>query len=264
MRFALVGSELNEAQPGSKGICPGCNQPVLAKCGTERINHWAHLRSTICDSWWEPETEWHREWKNHFPKEWQETFLPDKVTGEKHMADVRTGHGLVLEFQHSHIDPQERISREKFYGNILWVVDGTRLKRDFTRFHKGKTNFIPAHRPGLFIAQFPDECFPSTWLNSLAPVFFDFRNIGPEGDFQDEPHCLYCLFSNTGPLDSLVAVITKEIFIELCLNGRLISFLKVFVDEYNQKRQLRQAYSQRQQQATINKYFFRQKGRRRF
>ena len=31
----------------------------------------------------------------------------DKATGEEHMADVLTEHGLVLEFQHSHIDPQD-------------------------------------------------------------------------------------------------------------------------------------------------------------
>lgn len=257
MRFARVDTGLVEAAPYLKGYCPGCDQPVIAKCGAERINHWAHLRGKACDSWWEPETEWHRDWKNHFPNHWQENFLLDTVTGEKHIADVRTEYGLVIEFQHSHINPQERISREKFYGNIVWVVDGTRLTSDFKRFHKGKMDFVPGHRLGLFITTFPDECFPSSWLNSQVPVLFDFKNVGPDGDFQDEAHCLYCLYPNAGGLDSLVAVLTKDSFIELCRRGELIPFLKVFVDELNQRRQALQVYNQRQQNIVINQCFSR-------
>ena len=63
----------------------------------------------------ETETQWHRNWKNKFPIVWQEIFLHDEQTGELHIADVRTEHGLVIEFQHSHIKPEERISRENFY-----------------------------------------------------------------------------------------------------------------------------------------------------
>lgn len=264
MRFALVDTDLVEATPGLKGVCPGCEQPVIAKCGTERISHWAHQRSKACDNWWEPETEWHRAWKDHFPKEWQEKFLPDKITGEKHIADVHTEHGLVLEFQHSHIDPQERLSREKFYGNMVWVVDGTRLTRDFTKFHKGKRDFQEGHRPGLFISEFPDECFNRSWLNSQVPVLFDYRNIGEEGDFLDEPHRLYCLFPNPDTLDSLVAVLTVESFVELCRNGQLIPYLKVFADELKQRRKaIRQGYYQRPQIVTFNRYFYRPKIRRR-
>lgn len=125
MRFARVNDILQEAAPGAHGLCPGCLQPVLAKCGTQKVHHWAHKGTKACDSWWEPETEWHRAWKNNFPAEWQEIFLPDERTGEKHIADVRTSQGLVIEFQHSHIQPRERTSREKFYRNMVWVVDST-------------------------------------------------------------------------------------------------------------------------------------------
>ncbi len=50
------------------------------------------------------------------------------------MADVRTDKGLVIEFQHSYINPEERRQRENFYKNMIWIVDGTRLQRDFPRF----------------------------------------------------------------------------------------------------------------------------------
>ena len=72
--------------------------------------------------------KWHRAWKNHFRPEWQEYIHHDQ-SGEKHIADVRTEHGQIIEFQHSHIDPQERAARERFYGNMIWVVDGMRLTR---------------------------------------------------------------------------------------------------------------------------------------
>ncbi|MBC8883345.1 hypothetical protein H9X57_07610 [Flavobacterium piscinae] len=136
MKFAIVNGIKSEALKGIKGICPSCGSELIAKCGVQKINHWAHKNTRTCDSWWESETEWHRSWKNNFPIEWQEFILFDTQTKEKHIADVRTENGLVIEFQHSHITPQERYLREKFYKNMVWVVDGTRLKRDYPRFFK--------------------------------------------------------------------------------------------------------------------------------
>lgn len=140
MHFALINNNRVKAQPQLQGLCSCCSKPVIAKCGTQKIWHWAHKSKTDCDNWWEPETEWHRTWKNNYPADWQEISLLDKRTGEKHIADVRTVHNLVIEFQHSHIDPQERTSREQFYKNMVWVVDGTRLKKNYPRFLKGKKN----------------------------------------------------------------------------------------------------------------------------
>ena len=39
-------------------------------------------------------------WKNQFPTEWQE-IIQRGNTGEKHIADVKTKDGWVIEFQHS-------------------------------------------------------------------------------------------------------------------------------------------------------------------
>ena len=74
--------------------------------------------------------------EKQFPTEWQEIVLFDKQTGEKHIADVQTIHNLVIEFQYSAINQEESISREKFYKNMIWIVDGTSLKRDYPRFQK--------------------------------------------------------------------------------------------------------------------------------
>ena len=83
----------------------------------------------------------------------------DKETGEKHIADVRMVHNLTIEFQHSHIGSLERTSREKFYENMVWVVDGTRLKKDYPRFLKGKKNGFENQ---IFIAQKIQKTFELT------------------------------------------------------------------------------------------------------
>ncbi|ANL42362.1 competence protein CoiA [Rhizobium phaseoli] len=139
MKFALVDGIRQEATPGVRGTCPGCGSPTLAKCGLKRLHHWAHVSTAVCDRWWEPETEWHRAWKNLFPTEWQE-IRHVAIDGEVHIADVKSTNGKVLEFQHSAITPQERASREAFYGSMLWIVNGNRLKRDLSSFREAFLN----------------------------------------------------------------------------------------------------------------------------
>ncbi|MER8440935.1 competence protein CoiA family protein [Mesorhizobium sp. M1312] len=87
---------------------------MVAKCGTQRVWHWARHGNRSCEPWWEPETPWHRGWKDQFPSEQQEIIRHDQK-GEKHIADVMTENGLVIEFQHSHLPLQEKGAREGFY-----------------------------------------------------------------------------------------------------------------------------------------------------
>jgi competence CoiA-like predicted nuclease len=141
MRFALVNDERREASPGLAGYCQGCSQEMVAKCGTQRVWHWAHRGNRNCEPWWEPETPWHRGWKDQFPSERQEIIRHDEK-GEKHIADVMTENDLVIEFQHSPLPLQEKGAREGFYRNMVWVVDGTRLKGDHPRFVKGRRLFL--------------------------------------------------------------------------------------------------------------------------
>lgn len=238
MRFALIDNKRIVAEPTLKGLCPGCYQPVIARCGTQRIHHWAHADNKECDSWWEPQTEWHRSWKNNFPVDWQEIFLPDSRTGEKHIADVRTGHGLVIEFQHSHIKPQERTAREQFYRNMVWVIDGTRLKRDYLRFLKGKEQFRAIVKAkGIYRLSFPKECFPSTWLESPVPVIFDFRGNESLYDPKDVRHALYWVFPERIGGDTILAVITRGAFIDAAKNGNLSAWAQKLADNIRQVNQ---------------------------
>jgi competence protein CoiA len=117
MKYALVNGERQQAQPKLSGKCElhGCS--VIAKCGRVKVWHWAHIGQQNCDPSKEPETPWHRAWKDCFPKEWQEIVHTD-ANGQKHRADVKTDQGYAIEFQHSPIKFEEHQSREDVYKAI--------------------------------------------------------------------------------------------------------------------------------------------------
>ena len=54
--------------------------------------------------------------------------------GEVHRADIKTPTGIVVEVQHSTMTDSERESREAFYDNLIWIVDGRSFQN---RFHLG-------------------------------------------------------------------------------------------------------------------------------
>jgi len=183
----------------------------------------AHKGSRTCDSWWENETEWHRLWKNNFSTEWQECILFDQQTGEKHIADIRTDQGLVIEFQHSHINPNERVQRENFYKNMIWIVDGTRLKRDYPRFLKGKEYFRRSNMQGHFYVDYPEDCFPNSWVGSSVPVIFDFKGLETISDPRDFRNYLYYLHPKSNAKESVVAIAHREPFINNIISGDLFN-----------------------------------------
>ncbi len=67
---------------------------------------------------------------------------------------MKTEQGFVIEFQHSPLDPQERAAREAFYQNMVWVVDGTRLKKDYPRFLEGRKHIKTGYKNGFFSSPF--------------------------------------------------------------------------------------------------------------
>jgi competence protein CoiA len=173
MKFALVNRQRQEAQPKLSGKCPACDHPMVPKCGEVTVWHWAHQTGRFCDLWWENETDWHRGWKGQFPVNWQEVVHEAK-TGEKHIADVKTDRGWVIEFQHSYLKPEERRSRDTFYPKLIWVVDGTRRKRDRAQLLNAWKEGVPVGENSLVRRAFLDNCvLLREWAGSDAPIFFD-------------------------------------------------------------------------------------------
>jgi len=219
MKFALIGNTKTIAYKGAKGICPNCGSEVIAKCGDLKQQHWAHKAISNCDPWWENETEWHRNWKNNFPIAWQEIIKYDSQTGEKHIADICTNEGLIVEFQHSHLDSIERLKRESFYKPMIWIVDGTRLKRDYLRFLSASEYFHRTNMRGVFHVISPDKVFPKDWLKSKVPVIFDYKGSLPLNDPKDTRRYLYCMLPQIKQNEVTIGVLTREFCINDILKG---------------------------------------------
>jgi hypothetical protein len=208
---------------------------VIAKCGEVRVWHWAHWRAHGCDRWSEPETKWHRDWKNHFPENWQEISHTSE-NGEKHRADVKTESAVVLEFQHSHLDRNEREARETFYQKMVWVVNGLRRKQDRPRFFGAlnRPRFFEALRrassssrpkatilkpkPLTYALRSNEHPLLRDWVDSSKPVFFHFGDNSEPGDppFIFGGPVLWRLEPRSG-LWALLSPITKTSFLDRCL-----------------------------------------------
>lgn len=174
MKFALVDGVRRLPEPKLFGNCPIFGHPMVAKCGQIRVHHWAHQGNPSCDPWWENESEWHRAWKGYFPEEWQEV-IHEAEEGEKHIADVKTAREWVIEFQRSPINPEERRSREAFYKKLIWVVDGTRRKKDRDQFSKAINSGAPVRAYPNMRRIIADECaLLREWSSSASRVFLDF------------------------------------------------------------------------------------------
>lgn len=117
MLYAIVESDKVEAWPGARGSCPGCRAPVIAKCGEINIWHWAHESGEDCDPWYEPESEWHLNWKGLFPSDQVEVVMAP------HRADIVTLDKRIVELQHSSLSPEEVRIREAHYGYMAWIID---------------------------------------------------------------------------------------------------------------------------------------------
>jgi len=177
LQFAIVDGVRKLPAKGNVGQCPNCGEAVIAKCGNQRIHHWAHKSTRACDAWWENETQWHIDWKNRFPSDWHEISQTDQ-SGERHIADIKRPDGFVVEFQHSHISDEERRKREEFYGTMVWIVDGTRLKRSVSEFQEVLTNArLVIKTPPTFQVAIDESSLIKKWITSDKVVYFDFGDV---------------------------------------------------------------------------------------
>jgi len=192
MKYAFVNGIKQEASKGINGQCLCCGAEVIAKCGNIRIAHWAHKNNEKCPySMKEPKTPWHWDWQNHFSKEWQEVRCIDEETGEVHIADIKTPNGLVVEFQHSAIQAEERRARERFHKNMVWVVDGTRLKSVFNNFFGHFSLWEQIHDPTQDLPcsvykGFIYKRIPKFWSSATKTVYFDFHENTDCSDSEQE------------------------------------------------------------------------------
>ncbi|UKT62175.1 competence protein [Pedobacter mucosus] len=86
------------------------------------------IMTAVEQQFYRKETPWHRNWKMAFPKSFREIGFFDAATNNIHRADVFTPSGFTIEFQNSPITLVEMESREAFYPNLIWVLNGKKFK----------------------------------------------------------------------------------------------------------------------------------------
>ena len=118
---------INYALRGQEYVCPCCEEKVVLKKGNIRKYHYAHHSGSMCrDGWHYDMSDWHQEWQNKFPSQYQE--IVKELNGKKHRADVLIeDKKIVFEFQHSALSSDEFYDRNIFYNTlgykVIWVFD---------------------------------------------------------------------------------------------------------------------------------------------
>jgi hypothetical protein len=155
VQYALSNGVKKRPSRGLCGVCPSCGRPVIPKCGTVRVHHWAHVDGRDCDPWAESLTEWHIAWQRGLQPEATEVVMPP------HRADIVGNGSTVIELQHSPISTEDITARELFYGDMVWLFDATERFR-----------FIKSGDCALFSLGRNEKTSPI--LDCKKPVFFDF------------------------------------------------------------------------------------------
>lgn len=169
MKWALKDNERILATPKQKAVCPICNEEVIAKCGNINVWHWAHKNLQDCDEWYEPESIWHINWKNEFPRECQEVVVGN------HRADIKLNKkyiigtfaydsDIVIELQNSTISSQDISKRERYYGNMIWLLNGETLAKNMEL--RGSGDYM------TFRWKYP----PKSWWIANKDIYIDLGN----------------------------------------------------------------------------------------
>lgn len=159
MLWAIKDGKRVLAEPKGIADCPLCKETLIPKCGEIKRWHWSHRSDKNCDVWYEPETKWHSDWKNKFPKNQQEVVM--KKDYEKHIADIQTKKGFVIELQASPISAEDITIRENFYGYLIWILNYQRFAKNLEL--RPKENYYS------FRWRHP----PKSWWVAKCPIYID-------------------------------------------------------------------------------------------
>lgn len=119
----------------------------------------------------------------------QEIVHIDSKTNEKHIADVKTPGGFVIEVQHSPIAEEEARIRESFNNKMIWIVDARHLSGWFA---VGMAHDLACCCPMMYqIRWWGPSKLLDKWSTSRVQVYFDAMNSAKE--YEDEDGKLWFL-----------------------------------------------------------------------
>lgn len=141
MQFAIdengVRTSINNSIKGKPYKCPCCESEVVQKKGDVMIWHFAHKSLADCVDYYDHKGEWHRAMQELFPENNREVY--EKTSTYRHIFDILTDKGRIIEFQHSPMNFKEFIGRSWDYSvrsafndtpRPVWVFDFS--ERDFS------------------------------------------------------------------------------------------------------------------------------------
>jgi len=188
MLYAILNNEKIPATPKALAKCPLCQMEVFSKCGEINIWHWSHKKHESCDNWYEPETQWHLNWKEVFGKDRTEIVIIKD--GIKHFADIQSENYVIIELQNSPLKNNAIRQREEFYGErMLWVINGTSFifnfrmyedsfLKDWMRFQDGYVNLKTGEFQSNIVIKrnikFEWSYARKSWQDANRPIFIDF------------------------------------------------------------------------------------------
>lgn len=231
--YALVDGvrvDINDACREARGICPLCGAELVAKKGEYNAWHWAHIGRDLCDDWYQPKGPWHRFWQRFFPESLRE--VPVERDGKKHIADIKTINGIVVEVQWSPIAIEEIREREQFYDRMIWIVAAGAGSNNKRLFHF-LCDDVDNRRQSPCIWRTDDVFFERVgWLHCGRPVFVDVDGT------QDSPASggdLYYILPNKDGEGIFVAKVRRNDLIDALRTGMTKNFflqIKEMKDKY--------------------------------
>jgi hypothetical protein len=118
--------------------------------------------------------------------------------------------------QHSPIDPAELRAREQFYGEMIWIVDGTRGDLDRSYLKMGLSGPMQDAPLAYQVKWWGPSRLLHNWADATAKVYLDFG----------EDMLWRLVFFDPGKNIGAVGPIPKTTLIEDCKNGVTISVTK--------------------------------------
>ena len=117
--------------------------------------------------------------------------------------------------------PEERESRESFYQNMVWVVDGLKRKQDRVKFFAslGALLNVSGKLP-IFLVSSNEGALLRDWAASRVPVYFDFGDSEPGDTLRFNTPTLWRLNPCSPNGRAYLSPVPKRFFLRVHREGR--------------------------------------------
>jgi len=140
---------------GSRAYCTTCGATVIARCGIQRIHHWAHKSNTSCSAITEPESEWKHAWRQIFKQDNCE------VTINNVFFDAKGYNDTPIMLRVTAMDNDQAMELQGQFPNMIWIFDTQNLWGNLKLTNKGNHHSFRWFHP-------------NKKLTNISPLFLHF------------------------------------------------------------------------------------------